>query len=176
MAYVSCCRSWRSGKLPRARRSNGPAAQARGAPSQRCRLTSPSLPGLLHSGRPPASGRHRNDQEYTAMQHTSSCVYVSSLFLQASYCKSTVNLISHCVTGRHGPTNYKTRVPREEKQRANAQSRCPFLLPFHERYVRCAFMKLMRPFVDPSCDVTSPSASSSGWITFASCLPSSTLF
>lgn len=37
------------------------------------------------------------------------------------------------------------------------------------------FIKLIRPFVDESCELTGSAPPSSGWITLANCLPSSTL-
>ena len=47
--------------------------------------------------------------------------------------------------------------------------------PWVVSHARCVLIKLMSPLVDESCDVTVVSPFKSPCITFASCLPSSTL-
>lgn len=98
------------------------------------------------------------------------CVYASFLFLQASASQRSTSYLLH---------DWETWSYKREchgMKRGRTHTVAASHMSFYERYVRCAFIKLMRPFVDASCDVTSPPASSSGWITFASCLPSSTLY
>ncbi len=54
-------------------------------------------------------------------------------------------------------------------------SHCQYLLNHFTVYFRCALMKLINPLVEPSWLLTASEPRSSGWMTFASSFPSSTL-
>lgn len=83
---------------------------------------------------------------------------------------------SSAVTARQQAKDRHNGAAREKKVKKRVWPRLRAARTSYLRYVLCDLIKLMRPLVEASCAVASPSASSSAWMTLASCLPSSTLW